>query len=116
MVVLRTSGHAQSAPTIGSELHPSIAAARELYETADYANAVEMLERLAAGNPSSSERQSIDLYRTFCLVALGRANDASQTIAAMLTRDPLYRPEQDTHAWWDLRIRRLRPPTRPFRR
>ncbi len=51
-----------------------------------------MLEQLAATNPSTQDRQSIDLYRAFCLIALERVEEASEAIAAMAARDPLYRP------------------------
>src|SRR5205085_917549 len=40
-------------------------------------------------------RQSIDLYRTLCLVALGRTNDADKAIEAMIQRDPLYHASSD---------------------
>jgi len=86
VVVLATGVLAQSGPA------PSVAAARELYASADYRGALDMLDRLATANPSPPDRQSIDLYRTFCLVALGRTTEAEEAVAAMITRDPLYRP------------------------
>src|SRR5262245_32016125 len=70
----------------------SMTAARELYVSADYQRALDMLDRLAAANPTMTERQSIDLYRTFCFVALGKTGEADQVIAAMIARDPLFRP------------------------
>ena len=86
VVVLAFGVLAQSEPA------PSVAAARELYASADYRGALDMLDRLATANPSPPDRQSIDLYRTLCLVALGRAAEADEAVAAMITRDPLYRP------------------------
>jgi TonB family protein len=70
----------------------SLPAARERYASADYHGALEMLEQLAAANPSVHDRQSIDLYRTFCLIALERLAEANDAIAVMIARDPLYRP------------------------
>jgi len=70
----------------------SIDAARELYASADYRAALEMLDRLAATDPARPDRPSIDLYRAFCLIALERAGEADEAIVAMITRDPLYRP------------------------
>lgn len=73
----------------------SLAAARQLYASADYAGALTMLNALLGTNPSGEERQSIDLYRALCLVAVGNAAEASRAIETILTRDPLYRPNTD---------------------
>jgi hypothetical protein len=73
----------------------SLAAARQLYASAEYQDALTMLNTLRAGNPSPQERQSIELYRTFCLVAMGRTAEATDAIVAMIARDPLYRPNMD---------------------
>jgi hypothetical protein len=69
----------------------SLAAARDLYVSASYDDALAMLGSLSNGSKSVGERQSIDLYRTLCLFALGKATDADRVIEGMLLRDPLYR-------------------------
>jgi hypothetical protein len=69
----------------------SLAAARDLYVSASYDDALSMLGTLSNGSRSPEERQSIDLYRTLCLFALGKNADADKVIEAMLLRDPLYR-------------------------
>src|SRR5262245_47167315 len=79
-------------PAVTLDLQGSLAAARQLYASADYRNALDTLDRLAAANPPPQDRQSIDLYRTFCFVALGKTGEADEAITAMITRDPLYRP------------------------
>ena len=78
---------------VAAPLHAQdrIAAARELYASAQYDEALEVLGRLSAEAPST-ERQSIDLYRTLCLFAVGRRDEADRTIEAIIARDPLYRP------------------------
>ena len=73
----------------------SLAAARELYASAAYADALVMLNGLASSATTPEERQSIDLYRTLCLVAVGRTSDADRAIEAMIQRDPLYRPSAE---------------------
>jgi TonB family protein len=73
----------------------SLAAARQLYAAADYHNALAMLSTLLAANPSRPERQSIELYRIFCLFALNQENEANSAIEAMILRDPLYRPSME---------------------
>jgi len=69
----------------------SLAAARDLYVSASYDDALAMLGTLSSGQKSVEERQSIDLYRTLCLFALGKTTEADKVIEAMLLRDPLYR-------------------------
>ena len=81
----------------------SLAAARQLYAAAEYHNALAMLGALLAANPSPQERQSIELYRIFCLFALNSVDDANGALEAMILRDPLYRPSND------IVPRRLRP-------
>jgi len=69
----------------------SLAAARDLYVSASYDDALAMLGTLSSGSKTMEERQAIDLYRTLCLFALGKATDADRVIEGMLLRDPLYR-------------------------
>ena len=69
----------------------SLAAARDLYVSASYDDALAMLGTLSNGSKSMEERQAIDLYRTLCLFALGKTTDADRVIEGMLLRDPLYR-------------------------
>jgi hypothetical protein len=69
-----------------------LASARALYASAEYDNALEVLDRLSGATASPRERQEIDLYRTLCLFAVGRRTDADLAIEGMITRDPLYQP------------------------
>lgn len=73
----------------------SLAAARQLYASADYAGALTMLNGLLTTNPSGEERQSIELYRALCLVAVGNSTEAGRVIETIISRDPLYRPNTD---------------------
>jgi len=73
----------------------TLAAARDLYVSASYDDALAMLGALAGGTRSLEEQQSIDLYRTLCLVALGRTADADRVIEGMLMRQPLYRASNE---------------------
>jgi TonB family protein len=72
-----------------------LAGARDLYASAQYDEALEVLDRLSSEAPPTEVRQSIDLYRTLCLLAVGRPEDAERTIEAIIARDPLFRPGDD---------------------
>jgi hypothetical protein len=78
-----------------SAAQESLANARQLYASAAYRSALTMLNTLLAASPSPQDRQSIELYRTLCLVAIGNNDEANKAIEAMVSRDPLYRPNMD---------------------
>jgi len=82
-------------PPVAPPQAPSLAAARTLYASAEYGGALDMLNGLISENPRSAERQSIELYRTLCLVAVGNSAEANRIIDAMITQEPLYRPASD---------------------
>ena len=78
-----------------SAAQESLDSARQLYASADYRSALTMLNALLTASPSPQERQSIELYRTLCLVAIGNNDEANKAIEAMVQRDPLYRPNME---------------------
>jgi hypothetical protein len=73
----------------------TLAAARDLYVSASYDDALTMLGVLNGSSRSTEEQQSIDLYRTLCLFALGKTADADRVIEGMLMRQPLYRSSNE---------------------
>ncbi len=73
----------------------SLVTARELYGSAEYNDALTMLDSLAVREQSLEDRRSIELYRTLCLLAVGRRADADRAIETLVATDPLYRPAGD---------------------
>jgi TonB family protein len=73
----------------------TLAYAKNLYIAAAYDEALVLLGRLheTASAPESSE---IAGYRAFCLLALGRTEDAKKAIATLVRSDPHYRPPDAT--------------------
>ncbi|MDQ3348382.1 MAG: energy transducer TonB [Acidobacteriota bacterium] len=67
-----------------------LAAARDLYASARYDEALSLLNGLPGGD--SPDRKSIEQYRSLCLLALGRGSEAERAIAAVVTVDPLFVP------------------------
>jgi hypothetical protein len=70
----------------------SLPAARELYASAAYEDALSMLGRLNANGLRPDEGRVADQYRALCLLALGKSSEASQAIEAVVTAEPAYRP------------------------
>ncbi len=70
----------------------SLSTARDLYAGAAYEDALVLLDRLRADGPRSDEIPTIDQYRAFCLIALGRVADAEQAIEAVVAAEPSYQP------------------------
>jgi TonB family protein len=81
----------------GPRLHAqdSLEAARQLYASAEYTSALSMLNGLSNVDSPREERRAIALYRTLCLLAVGRGAEAERAIESMVSADPLYRPDAD---------------------
>lgn len=70
----------------------TVAAARDLYTSANYEDALAVLNRLDSPASQPTDRMAINQYRAFCLLALGRMPEAERAIEAVLSVDLLYRP------------------------
>src|SRR5262245_49080613 len=70
----------------------SLTAARDLYAAAEYEDALAVLNRLQPTASAPDERRTIEQYRAYCLLALGRSADAEKAIAAVVAATPLYKP------------------------
>jgi TonB family protein len=68
----------------------SMAAARELYTTAAYEDALAMLDRLRGAEPSATDARAIEQFRAFSLFALARTNEAEKAIEAIVAVDPTW--------------------------
>ncbi len=72
-----------------------LAAARDLYASARYDEALTMLNGLKADESLPTERvRSVEQYRSLCLLALGRPGEAQSAIEAVVAADPFYRPNE----------------------
>jgi len=69
-------------------------AARELYASASYDDALAVLNRLRSSDHPPNQSRAIEQYRAFCLLALGRAADAQQAIEAVVAAEPSYTPNE----------------------
>jgi TonB family protein len=68
-----------------------LTAARDLYASARYDEALAVLNGLPS-DAVASDRKSIEQYRSLCLLALGRGSEAESAIAAVVTADPMFVP------------------------
>jgi hypothetical protein len=97
-MVTRTLAHALLVATLASPVLAQdgpLAAARELYASARYDEALAMLNGLRpqeSANPANL--RSIEQYRSLCLLALGRGAEAEVAIAAVVASDPMYLPTE----------------------
>ena len=69
--------------------------ATELYNLASYDEALLVLNRIKQ-TASPTESSEIAGYQVFCLLALGRKDEAKRAIASLVAADPLYRPSEAT--------------------
>jgi TonB family protein len=70
----------------------SVAAARDLYASAAYEESLAVLNRLRALGQPPDQTATIEQYRAFCLLALGRSMEAQSAIEAIVLANPMYRP------------------------
>jgi TonB family protein len=70
----------------------TLAAARDLYSAAAYEDALALLERLKASAGQADETRLIEQYRAFCLLALGRVDQAERVIEGIVLADPSFQP------------------------
>jgi tetratricopeptide (TPR) repeat protein len=90
----------------------TLAAARDLYASAAYEEALAVLNRLPQSNQSGDETRAVEQYRALCLLALGRTSEAQRAIEAVVAGDPWYRLAADVSprvrtAFSDVRRRML---------
>jgi TonB family protein len=74
--------------------HDGLGAARDLYTSARYDEALAVLNDLRPSDApaAGTDVKAIEQYRSLCLLALGRGTEAETAIAAVVTADPGYLP------------------------
>ena len=68
-----------------------LSAAKDLYASAAYEDALLALARVKEGTPDLA--QQVDQYRAFALFALGRTKEAEAVVETVIRRDPLVVPD-----------------------
>ena len=81
-----------SAPSKALAQDGNLAAARDLYASAAYEDALVVLNRIQPAQ--ASDRLAVNQYRSFCLLALKRNVEAEQAIEAVLAEEPSYAPSE----------------------
>ena len=77
------------AAQVGLGAQDSLTAAKDLYASAAYEDALSTLTRLTEGGGAAPDvARQVDEYRAFCLYALGRTDEAESVAEAMIRRDP----------------------------
>src|SRR5262249_39343692 len=71
-----------------------LASARDLYASARYDEALAVLNGMRPSVDAAVDRKSIEQYRSLCLLALGRGTEAEAAIAAVVTADPTFQPNE----------------------
>src|SRR5688572_7450003 len=83
---------ALAAPAAAQTDANPLSAARDLYASARYDEALAVLNAIRPAE--STDRKSVEQYRSLCLLALGRGTEAEGAIAAVVMEDPLYQPSE----------------------
>ena len=72
----------------------ALSRAKTLYTSASYEEALQVLATMN-GATSKTEKREISAYQVFCLLALGRNDEAKRSIETLVKIDPLYHPSED---------------------
>lgn len=72
----------------------SLEVARDLYASARYDEALLVLNGLRPNTNVTTDLKWIEQYRSLCLLALGRGEEADAAIEAVISADPLYHPSE----------------------
>jgi len=72
----------------------SLGKAKELYASANYDEALSMLNALGSSS-EDSDAAAVAMYRVLCLVAVGRTGEVDTAIDRLVAQHPLYRPPSD---------------------
>lgn len=67
--------------------------AKDLYASAAYEDALNVLDDLAKATPA--ETSDVEEYRAFCLYALGRPTESDAIFASLMKRDPAFHIEEE---------------------
>ena len=79
---------------VAVDAQDTLAAARQLYASAAYDDALAMLGRLKSGGAGDAAAASqIEQYRAFCLLAVGHQPDAERAMESIVASDPMFRPD-----------------------
>jgi len=77
-------------PALGQE---TLARAKDFYASASYEEALAVLNALRTTD-RPNDGTEVAAYQVFCLVALGRSDEARQSIEAIVRNNPQYRPTE----------------------
>lgn len=90
--VLGASCLVLTALSVPASAQDSLSTVRELYASAAYEDALSALGKLPEKPRSVDEARTIEQYRAFCLLALGRSAEAEHAIETVVEGQPAYRP------------------------
>jgi tetratricopeptide (TPR) repeat protein len=94
IVFLLAGSLALAAPAAGAQNQDPLARAKTYYASADYEEALAVLKDLTGRTEPPADGTEVAAYRLFCLMALGRSNEARQEVERIVRTDPLYHPSE----------------------
>ena len=89
MKAIVVAGLVMVAAQAGLGAQDSLSAAKDLYASAAYEDALSTLIRLTDGLTAPDIARQVDEYRAFCLYALGRTGEAESVAESIIRREPL---------------------------
>ena len=76
---------------VGASAQDALTRAKDFYASASYEEALQVLGTLHGKAPASAATE-VATYQVFCLVALGRSDEARHAVESIVRAEPLYHP------------------------
>jgi hypothetical protein len=77
------------AVTVALDAQDQFKAARDLYASAAFEDALTALTHVREAGGAAADSEQVEQYRAFCLFALGRTSEAEAVAEALIQKDPL---------------------------
>jgi hypothetical protein len=77
-------------PAVTGGAQDPLARAKDFYAAAAYEEALQVLSQL----PTRGQGTEVDAYRVYCLLALGRSQEATAAVESIVRANPMYHPTE----------------------
>jgi TonB family protein len=75
--------------------HDPLTGIRELYEAAEYEDALAAIRRASAAALTAAQSRDVRIYEALCLLALGKKTEAEARVEEVIRAEPLYEPSTE---------------------
>jgi TonB family protein len=83
------------AQQVAEESNDPLTGIKELYESAEYDDALAAIRRASATSLTAAQSRDVRIYEALCLLALGKKTEAEARVEEVIRAEPLYEPSTE---------------------